>query len=131
MGNLPVLSKKSAVQFGEYSEITKGKFSLRSFRPYDMSCEDLRPILSAEGRGRSLVEEDGTGRDSATILGLEMDPEMVGFTSRFFPSIFYPARHYTTELARCNSRQYIITNCGQLSYLLAIVSVNVSVKTCG
>lgn len=79
MGNLPVISKRSAVQFGEYSEVTKGKFLLRSFPPYDMSCEDLRPMMMLrEGRGRSWVEEDGTGAgDSATILGLEMDQESV------------------------------------------------------
>lgn len=76
MGNLPVLSKKSAVQFGEYSEITKGKFSLRSFRPYDTSCEDLRSVVSRERKSRSWMAEESNGGDSATILGLEMDPEV-------------------------------------------------------
>jgi hypothetical protein len=75
MGNLPVVAKKDSVQFGEYSEITKGKFSLRSYRPYDVSFEDLRPIL----RGRSWMDEERTGGDCATILGLEMDQESVCF----------------------------------------------------
>lgn len=49
-------------------DIARGRFSLRSFHPYEMSVEDLRPII--------LRESDGEG---ATILGLEMDQESVGF----------------------------------------------------
>lgn len=78
MGNLPAVSRKGSVQFGEYSEVTKGKFSLRSYCPYEMSFEDLHPGLPRrEGRERSWVEEDGTGGESATILGLEMNQESV------------------------------------------------------
>ena len=85
MGNLPAVSRKGSVQFGEYSEVTKGKFSLRSYRPYDMSFEDLRPGLSRrEWRGRSWVEEEGTGGESATILGLEMNQESVCDISRLY-----------------------------------------------
>lgn len=77
MGNLPAIPKRSAEQFGEYNEATKGTFSLRPFRPYDMSSEDLRPDLSRERRGRSWMDKDGNGGgDSATILGLEMDQDV-------------------------------------------------------
>lgn len=48
-------------------DIARGRFSLRSFHPYEMSVEDLRPIIAAR-------ETEG---DSATILGLEMDQESV------------------------------------------------------
>lgn len=77
MGNLPAISRKSSEQFGEYNEATKGTFSLRPFRPYDMSFEDLRPVLSRMQKGRSWVDEGGNGGgDGATILGLEMDQDV-------------------------------------------------------
>lgn len=91
MGNLPSLSKKSVVEFGEYSEVRKGQFSMRSFRPYDMSSEDLRPILSREAVRRSWLgpaaggeeQEAASIRGSATILGLEMDQESVNYYTIF------------------------------------------------
>lgn len=72
MGNLPLcVPKRGLLQFGDYTDITRGHFSLHSYRAYDMSFEDLRPILSNED------EWNGDGGDSATILGLEMDQESV------------------------------------------------------
>lgn len=79
------MSKKSIVEFGEYSEVRNGQFSMRSFRPYDMSSEDLRPILSRQAVRRSWLgpaaaeeqQEVSSVRGSATILGLEMDQESV------------------------------------------------------
>lgn len=73
------VAKKGGLPFGEYTDITGGRFSLKSFRPYDMSFEDLRPILSHEGGLRAWPDASGRGsrgRDSATILGLEMDTEV-------------------------------------------------------
>lgn len=71
MGNVPLcLSKRGGIEFGEFTDITKGRFSLKSYHPYYMSFDDL----SREGGSK----EDGmSGRDSTTILGLEMDQESV------------------------------------------------------
>lgn len=70
MGNLP-LSKRTGIEYEEYSEAAKGRFT-RSFRPYDMSFEDLRPTMSKEGR-----HKDWTDMGDTTILGLEMNQELV------------------------------------------------------
>ena len=70
MGNIPVcVQRKDSIEFGDYMDIARGHFSLRSFHPYEMSLEDLRPIIA----------RDSDGDSSATILGLEMDQESVGF----------------------------------------------------
>ena len=71
MGNLPI-SKKTGIEYEEYSEASKGRFT-RSFRPYDMSFEDLRPTMLREGGGN----KDWTDMRDATILGLEMNQELV------------------------------------------------------
>ena len=69
MGNIPLcLPRKGELVFGEYGSGTAGRFSLKSYHPYDMSIEDLRPIMSREGG--ELVDND-------TILGVEMDQDMV------------------------------------------------------
>ena len=89
MGNLPLfVPKKGTLQFGEYADLAGGRFSLKSFRPYDLSCEDLRPIMSREGGARGWPEAGGSGRESATILGLEMDQESVHIVKVFFVCLF-------------------------------------------
>lgn len=70
MGNIPLcVSKKDGLVFGEYSEkMLGGRFSMRAIRPYDLSLEDLRPILSRESNGF---------RDNSVLLRLEMNQELV------------------------------------------------------
>lgn len=70
MGNLP-LTKRTGIEYEEYSEAAKGRIT-RSFRPYDMSFEDLRPTMSREGGHR-----DQTDVGDTMILGLEMNQELV------------------------------------------------------
>lgn len=69
------MSKKGGLHFGDYTDITGGRFSLKSFRPYNMSFEDLRPVASREGGTRAWP--DNGGRDSGMLMGLEMDEESV------------------------------------------------------
>ncbi len=75
MGNIPLcVPKKNGIEFSDYMDIARGRFSLRSVHPYEVSLENLRPVIS--------VRDNDGGDDSATILGLEMDQESVGLRFR-------------------------------------------------
>ena len=71
MGNVPLcVPKKNSIEFGDYMDLARGRFSLRAFHPYEASTEDLRPIMEA-------ATKESEGGDFATIMGLEMDEESV------------------------------------------------------